>query len=171
MSDQFVGEIRPFAGNYAPVDWLLCDGSVYNIHDYPDLFGILGEIYGGDGRNTFAVPNLNNRAPVHATGSGAYRLGAIGGQEEVTLTKSQLPKHTHLLQGATSRAGSQNSPINNAFDNSNEANIYSTNTTQLQPMSEAMVGAVGNGGSHHNMSPYVAINFIIAYNGIFPARN
>lgn len=171
MSDQFIGEIRPFAGNYAPVGWLLCDGSLYNVSDYAALDAIVGTIYGGQTGKTFAVPNLSDRAPVHPTGTIPYVVGATGGKETVTLTTKELPKHTHTLTGATSRAGSLNSPINNTFDNSNEANIYSTETSDLETMSESMVEAVGEGGAHYNMSPYVAINFIIAYDGIFPARN
>ncbi|MEM7110797.1 MAG: tail fiber protein [Chloroflexota bacterium] len=168
MSDQFIGEIRPFAGNFAPSGWFLCDGSSYSVSKYTALFSIIGVIYGGDGRTTFAVPDLSQRAPLHP--DGPYKLNSHGGDYTVTLSEKTMPKHTHTLQGATSRAGSLQNPANAAYDNSNDAAMYASATAVSQTMSEETVAEVGVGNAHNNMSPYLALNFIIAYDGVFPPR-
>lgn len=172
-SDQYISEIRIFAGTYAPVGWLLCDGKEYDISNYQQLHSLIGTTYGGDGRTTFKVPNLKDehRVPIHTDGTTNYRIGQPGGEETVKLTENQLPAHRHALLGAYSRGGGTNNPVNAAFGLSDDADIYQTTTdSSLQQMSPKMLSSVGEGQPHNNMSPYLAINYIIAYQGDYPQQ-
>jgi microcystin-dependent protein len=165
VSSPYVGEIRLFAGNFAPAGWLLCQGQELPIADYDVLFNLIGTTYGGDGQNTFALPNLASRIPVHA-GPG-YTLGQTGGVEQVTLTTAQLPAHTHVAQGA-SATGTSASPAN-ALWASGTYNAYSAQAPDAA-MAPNAVAASGGNQPHDNMPPFLAINFIIATQGIFPSQ-
>lgn len=163
MSDPYIGEIRMFAGNFAPVGWMFCQGQMLNISDYDVLFTLIGTTYGGDGQVDFALPNLQSRVPVHQ-GSG-YPLGASGGVEAVTLTQNQLSIHSHPLNASAAGATST-TPSGNVWAQWSDA-PYATGTPTV-PMSAAAQTAAGGSQPHENMPPYLVVNFIIATDGIYP---
>ncbi|MGV7116502.1 phage tail protein [Paenibacillus kyungheensis] len=171
MSEAFVGEIRMFAGNYAPEDWAFCDGQLLSISEYQTLFSLLGTTYGGDGQTNFAVPDLRGRLPIHiGTNSGiAYTLGQKLGSETNTLQTSELPAHTHLVK-ATSDTATVNTPANNTWA-STASNLYSNvTTTDLTSMDSTAISSNIGGQAHNNMMPSLTISFIISLVGIYPPR-
>lgn len=165
MSQPYVGEIRIFAGNFAPAGWHFCDGSLLPISENETLFNLIGTTYGGDGLNTFAVPDLRGRLPIHISSS--YTLGASGGVEEVTLLPAQLPGHTHALRGSTGN-GSQASPQGNYIASSTVARPFANETPDANLAATAS-GSVGGGQPHSNIQPFLCVNFIISLFGIFPS--
>ena len=165
MSEPYIGEIRMFAGNFAPVGWNFCDGSVLPISDYTALFNLIGTTYGGDGQTTFALPDLRGRLPIHQ-GSG-FVLGGNGGVEQVTLTVPQIPAHTHVAT-AQSAGGSSSSPAGGVWAGSN-ANQYSSNNSNAT-MKAGDIGATGGSQPHNNLMPYLCVNFIISLFGIYPSQ-
>jgi microcystin-dependent protein len=196
--DPFLGEICLFAGNFAPRSWALCDGQLLPISANSALFSILGTTYGGDGRTTFALPDLRGRTPVHpghGPGLSGYSLGQRGGVETVTLTVNQMPSHTHLT--ANNTAGDQNillstdtavrqTPDAGDVPAAAETDVSlgtptpvksfgpATNLVNGQTLSgNAGLTILNNGGSqwHTNIQPFLAINYIIALQGLFPSRN
>lgn len=177
MSEPFLGEIIMFAGNFAPRGWALCDGQLLAISSNTALFSILGTTYGGDGRTTFALPDLRGRVPVHpGSGPGLTKrnLGQRGGSETNTLTSNQLPSHSHSVN-AKNANGNSNVPAANhtlgAFGQSAPpSGIYSSDApdTALLP---STIGNTGGGQSVNNMEPFECVNFIIALQGVFPSRN
>ena len=185
MSEPFLGQITMFAGNFAPRSWAYCSGQLLPISQNSALFSILGTTYGGDGRTTFALPDLRGRVAVGSEGNSAgpglttRRLGEKGGSETHTLTESQIPPHDHT---ATSQAnavvpgGNSNDAANNywADDAGVSSGTYHTgpaNATMNADAVQTTVNNAGGGQAHNNMQPYLAINFIIAIQGIFPSRN
>jgi microcystin-dependent protein len=158
----YVGEIRMFGGNFAPVGWMFCNGQILSISQYEALYALIGTTYGGDGNSTFALPNLQSRVPMHS-GNGAT-LGERGGVEEVTLTTNQIPAHSHAF-GVSSKFGSTNTP---------EGTVLARSTlNQFTDSAEATattgtLGSTGGSQLHTNMQPYLAINYIICVNGIYP---
>ncbi len=165
MGTPYVGEIRMFAGNFAPVGWMFCAGQLLPISENETLFNLIGTTYGGDGQTTFALPNLQSRVPVHM-GNG-FTLAQAGGEETVTLTTSQIPAHSHVPQ-ANSGTGTQTSPSGNVWANS--ANFpYSPNAPNAA-MDPGAVGQAGGSQPHDNMVPFLVINFIISLFGIFPSQ-
>lgn len=171
MSEPFVGEIRMFAGNFAPRGWAFCDGQLLAVSQNDALFSLLGTIYGGDGRTTFGLPDLRGRIPIHAgTGPGLSprRLGAKGGAEKVTLTVNQLPSHGHTLQASTALA-TQESPADNVTAQPTGA-IYS-NIGPFVGLNANAMSKVGGSRSHTNEMPFLCIHFIIALVGIYPSRH
>lgn len=164
MSDQYVGEIRMFAGNYAPQGWALCNGQVINISENEALYSLIGTTYGGNGVNTFGLPDLRGRVPVHISNS--LSLGAIGGTETATVTSQQMPVHTHV-PNATGNAGSLQSPTNAVW--ASVAN-YSDDSSHLVPMNAGAITSAGGGQPHNNMMPSLAVSFIIALEGIYPTQ-
>jgi microcystin-dependent protein len=161
----FIGEIRMFAGNFAPVGWAFCNGAVIPISENDALFNLIGTTYGGDGQTTFALPNLQSRLPFHV-GPG-FALGQSGGVETVTLTTPQIPAHSHVPQ-ANSANGNQASPANGVWAAS-ALNEFST----AAPGANMDPGALGNtGGSqpHDNMPPFLVVNFILSLFGVFPSQ-
>jgi len=165
MAEPFLSEIRIVSFNFPPKGWAFCNGQLLPINQNQALFSLLGTTYGGDGRTTFALPNLQGRMPVHF-GQGLV-LGETGGEASVTLTTAQLPAHTHLAQGVSTKAAAP-SPAGNAWATST-SNPYSnaSNTT----MESSNVTSQGGGQAHNNMPPYLALNFVIALQGIFPSQN
>ncbi len=164
MSVGYIGEIRIFGGNFAPVGWLFCDGSLVPITEYETLFQLIGTTYGGDGETNFALPDLRGRAPVHQ-GSGAI-IGEAGGVEEVTLTLPQLPAHGHTPLASVAAATS-GEPGAATWAAGATAAFATT-----APDTDLAIGAVGpSGGSlpHENRSPSLGVNFIIATVGVFPS--
>ena len=172
MSEPFVGEIRMFAGNFAPRGWAFCDGQLLAVSQNDALFSLLGTIYGGDGRTTFGLPDLRGRVPIHA-GSGPglspRRLGAKAGAENVTLTVNQLPSHTHPMQANTEFAN-ETGPEGNVLAQSTVVNMYfeaSPNTA----LSTTSLTNTGGSRKHTNLMPFLCIHFIIALFGIYPSRH
>jgi microcystin-dependent protein len=166
VSEPYIGEIRLFAGNFAPVGWLLCQGQILPIAQYDVLFTLIGTTYGGDGLNTFALPNLASRIPVHMGPS--YVIGQQGGVEQVTLTTNEVPTHTHAPQGSSS-TGTSASPANAVWA-SGTYNSYS-DQAPAAAMAPSAISTSGGSQPHENMPPFLAINFIIATEGIFPTQN
>ncbi len=176
--EPFIGQVMIFAGNFAPRGWAFCSGQILSIEQHQALFSILGTIYGGDGRTTFALPDLRGRAPIH-TGQGpglsSYREGERGGQETVTLTTNEIPSHNHsasmTLKGSTGTA-MLSTPENNYIGG---ARLYSNEQANLVNMAaDAIGGGTSNTGGdqgHENRPPYLAINYIIALEGTYPSRS
>lgn len=165
MSQPFVGEIRMFAGNFAPVGWAFCNGALIPISQNPALFQLIGTTYGGDGQTTFALPDLQSRVPVHV-GPG-FALGQNGGAETVTLTVSQIPAHSHVPQ-ASSSAGTQSSPSNGVWAQSTLGQFSSAAPSVT--MAPAALGSSGGSQPHDNMIPFLAVNFILSLFGVFPSQ-
>lgn len=172
MSEPYVGEIRMFAGNFAPRGWAFCDGQLLAVSQNDALFSLLGTIYGGDGRTTFGLPDLRGRIPIHAghgPGLSERRLGAKGGEEKVTLTVNQMPSHTHPLQASTTIA-EETAPQDNVTAQPNAVNLYFA-TSPTAPMASDAITNVGGSRSHTSEQPYLCVHFIIALVGIYPSRH
>ena len=165
MSQPFIGEIRMFGGNFAPVGWAFCDGTLVAISQNEALFNLIGTTYGGDGQTTFALPDLRGRIPMHQ-GSG-YTIGNNGGVEQVTLTVSQIPAHSHVLQ-AQSTSGTQAAPDNGVWANSS-LNQYSAANANSN-MNPAAITTTGGSQPHSNFMPYLCVSFIISLFGVFPSQ-
>ncbi len=170
MANQYVGEIRMFAGNFAIEGWLFCDGSLLPISEYEVLFNLIGTTYGGDGIETFAVPDLRGRVPIHTGNNGVstYVIGEAAGVEQVTLTLNQLPVHNHAPMASSAASGS-NSPTGNYWASNPVTKQYST-AAPAATMS-AMTGSAGGSQPHDNMLPYLCVSFIIAWSGVFPSQS
>ena len=170
MATPFLGEVRVFAGSFAPAGWVLCNGQLLSIPANTALYSLLGTAYGGDGVTTFAVPDLRGRAPLHAgqgPGLSNYVRGQIGGAETVTLTTASLPSHTHPAGGSTAN-GAADTPAGGVPARAPSAiPLYGASAdTNLAP---GAVASAGGGQAHNNMQPFLALNFIIATAGIFPS--
>lgn len=175
MSDPFVAEIRMFAGNFAPVGWALCNGQLLPISQNTALFSLLGTNYGGDGRSTFGLPNLQGAAPVHqgaGPGLSPRDVGETGGQQFVTLLQSEIPAHTHTVEGVAVSSG-LGSPAGNVWGTMGRgrgnAYVPSDPATNVS-MSPLATSVAGGGQPHNNMPPYLTLTFMIALLGVFPAR-
>lgn len=169
MSEAYIGQIIPFAGNYAIRGWAKCDGQLLPIQQYTALFSVIGTTYGGDGRVTFGLPDLRGRAPLHA-GHGPGRsdraLGAAGGQESVVLQAAQLAPHGHTV-AVFSQPGTSRSPANAFLANS--ASGYNP-TSDGTTLNSGSVEPTGGGQPHDNMPPFATLNFLICIEGLFPPR-
>lgn len=171
MAQPYVGEIRMFGGNFAPAGWMFCSGQLLPISENETLFNLIGTTYGGDGQNTFALPNLQGRVPIHmgtGTGLSTRVLGETGGTEQETLTLQQIPLHTH--QAVASSTGASDSP---------NGNVWATATGGALPYGPDPGEATLNAGSlftaggnqpHDNMIPFLGISFIISLFGVFPSQ-
>lgn len=168
MSEPFIGEIRTFGGNFAPKGWALCNGQLLPIAQYTALFSLLGTAYGGDGKVTFGLPNLQGSAPMHwgdGPGLTPRNIGEVGGTTSVTLIQPELPAHNHAFEASAS-AASALSPANNVPA---DATLYAA-PPYTQAMSPSSIGVAGGSQPHENMQPYLAVTFIIALQGIYPSR-
>jgi microcystin-dependent protein len=174
MATPFIGEIRMFAGNFSPANWALCNGQVLAISQYEALFQLIGTTYGGDGVNTFALPNLQGRAPIHQgnlSGGANYIIGELSGSETVTLTTNQIPSHNHPLQ-ATTGSGTGLAPTGLVMATPTGIAGPQTYVTPTAVTALANTSTIAGGSlPHDNMQPYLVINFIIALFGIFPTQN
>jgi microcystin-dependent protein len=176
LANPFVAEIRIFAGNFAPTGWALCNGQLMPISQNTALFSLLGTTYGGDGKSNFALPNLQGSAPLQA-GQGAglslRDLGQTGGETAVTLDSTNLISHSHTLSGKNLN-GDQNSPANHTLAQAKVGRtpvpMYSATAGSGPAMSSQALAPTG-GQAHNNMPPYLTLNFIIALQGVFPARS
>ena len=166
MGEPYVGEIRMFAGNFAPAGWMFCEGQLLPISENETLFNLIGTTYGGDGQSTFALPDLRGRLPLHM-GNG-FILAETGGSESVTLTTNQIPAHTHPLLCAAS-GGTPNSNPQGGYWAPSDINMYGTGAANVQ-MGNPAITAAPTGGSqpHDNFMPYLCIDFIISLFGVFP---
>lgn len=169
MSDPFIGEIRLFGGNFAPAGWAFCDGQLLAISENDALFTLIGTTYGGDGQETFGLPDLRGRSPLHqGTNAGTtFVLGENGGVEEVTLTTQQAPSHTHAFLAADIQ-GDQIDPGGNLPAQSFNVTPY-INAAPDGNMLNAAISPTGGSQPHENRQPYLGINFIISLFGIFPS--
>ena len=166
MSLPYVGEIRMFGGNFAPAGWMFCEGQLLPIAEYETLFTLIGTTYGGDGQETFALPDLQGRVPLHA-GNG-FVLAETGGAEEVTLTTAQLPSHNHPMLASTG-IGNNPNPSGEVLAESSLATIYGTGNPTAQLSGQA-ISSVGGSQPHNNLQPYLCIDFIISLFGVFPSQ-
>jgi len=164
MAQPYVGEIRMFAGNFAPAGWMFCEGQLLPISENETLFQLIGTTYGGDGESTFALPDLRGRIPIHQ-GNG-FILAETGGAEEITLTVNQIPAHTHALLATAAGANSTN-PGNNVLAKPSK-NMYRDGPGS-NPMNPQSVGPTGGSQPHTNFQPYLCVDFIISLFGIFPS--
>ncbi|MBL9133493.1 MAG: phage tail protein [Verrucomicrobiaceae bacterium] len=173
MGTPYVGEIRIFAGNFAPAGWQFCDGTLLPISENETLFNLIGTTYGGDGQNTFAVPDLRGRLPIHqgqGPGLSTNRvIGETGGVEEVTLSINQIPSHTHPMLASNNTAGGT-SPAGMVFGAGTEVTVTAFGSdAPLTTLSPAAVTSVGGSQPHENLQPYLCVNFIISLFGIYPS--
>ena len=164
MAQPYVGEIRMFAGNFAPAGWMFCEGQLIPISEYETLFNLIGTTYGGDGQSTFALPDMRGRLPIHQ-GSG-FVIGETGGVEDVSLTVQQIPSHSHPFLASNSPADSP-SPQGNMIGVSSNTNVFFNDTPNVQ-MNAAALTPVGGSQPHSNMQPYLCLDFIISMFGIYP---
>jgi microcystin-dependent protein len=176
VTDPFLAEIRMFAGSFAPTGWALCNGQILPISQNTALFSLLGTTYGGDGRSTFALPNLMGTVPMQqGQGPGLTQrfLGETGGSQTVTLLATEMPAHTHVPQAVTASSGDTNNPVGASWASAKfgkvSQNLYSTAAPDVQ-MSPLALGVSGGSQPHNNMPPYQTITFIIALQGVFPQR-
>jgi microcystin-dependent protein len=171
MPEPYVGEIRMFAGNFAPAGWMLCQGQTLPISENEVLFQLIGTTYGGDGQETFNLPDLQGRVPLHmGTGTDGinYQIGEKAGVETVTLTTQQIPSHTHTMI-ATTEIGTQNTPAGNMLAQCSGTKAY-TAAAAGAALNGQSVTSVGGSQPHENLQPYLVINFIISLFGVFPTQ-
>ena len=172
MAQPYVGEIRMFGGNFAPAGWAFCDGATLAISEYDTLFNLIGTTYGGDGVNTFDLPDLRGRLPVHqgqGQGLSNYVIGQTGGTEAVTLTVQQIPAHTHAVQALGDQPGSSVSPAGRLPAQSFNVTPY-INDAPTGSFNAAAVEMTGGNQPHENLQPYLCVNFIISLFGIYPTQ-
>ncbi len=167
MSEGFLGEIRLFGFNFPPRSWAQCDGQILPINQNQSLYSILSTVYGGDGRTTFALPDLRGRAPIHPDSS--IPTGGRGGEEQAWLNPAQIPDHEHSMN-ASSDAATSNVPTGQVLAASSGGNLYGP-VQNLVAMSANCLANAGGGQGHDNMQPYLALNFCICISGIYPSRN
>jgi microcystin-dependent protein len=168
MGQPFVGEIRIFAGNFAPLGWSFCEGQLVSVSENEILFNLIGTTYGGDGQSTFALPDLRGRLPLHQ--GGGFVLGQPGGVESVTLNAQQLPVHSHTMV-ASQNTGTGSNPQTNVLDQMSGAILLYKDQPPSVALSNAVVSAVGGNQPHSNFQPYLCVNFIISLYGIYPTQN
>ncbi len=169
--DPFIGEIRLFAGNFAPENWAFCNGTLLAVSQYETLFNLIGTTYGGDGQSTFALPDLRSRVPVHI-GNGTT-MGQMGGAEGVALTAAQIAAHSHGLQGTpTNNATSPAGAFPAALSGGLAPTLYGTGSGSPTTLAPQSIGPnSGANQPHGNIQPYVALTFIIALSGVYPSQN
>jgi microcystin-dependent protein len=170
MSSPYIGEIRMFAGSFAPAGWAFCDGQQLPISENDALFTLIGTTYGGDGESTFMLPDLRGRAPMHqgtGSGLGTYVIGELAGVESVTLTTQQIPAHNHAWQASTGQ-GTSNTPANNVTASPPVMKLYRLGTPG-DPMSP-IIQPAGGQQPHENLQPYLTISFIISLFGVYPTQ-
>ena len=169
MAQPYVGEIRMFAGNFAPVGWACCEGQLLPISENETLFQLIGTTYGGDGQETFGLPDLRGRIPVHQGNSFSFVVGQTGGAEEITLTMAQIPVHGHALL-ASNDVATANNPNYNVLAATTGATTLAYGTdSPIVSLHPSAIGPVGGTQAHTNFQPYLCVNFIISLFGIFPS--
>jgi microcystin-dependent protein len=171
MPEPYVGEIRMFAGNFAPAGWMFCEGQTLPISENDVLFTLIGTTYGGDGESTFNLPNLASRVPLHM-GTGpdgtTYQIGEMAGTEQETLTVQQIPNHTHPYT-VTNAVAQATNPTGSVVGQSTQATLYIDDVPNAA-MSPLAIGPAGGSQPHENTQPFLCINFIISLFGVFPSQ-
>jgi microcystin-dependent protein len=174
MADPFIAEIRIFPFNFAPKGWALCDGQLLPLSQNTALFSLLGTTYGGDGRSTFALPNIQGSAVMHpgeGPGLSLHDLGEIGGDESVTLLETEIYAHAHVLSASQADAGDR-SPADQRFAvGVGRVNMYAAPSNPLVQLATETWTPAGGGQAHNNLQPYLTLHFCIALQGIFPPRS
>lgn len=174
MVEPYLGEIRMFGGNYAPIGWALCDGRHLQISEYESLFALIGTSYGGDGQVTFALPDLRGRIPIHQGKNQEtntnYIRGSKGGTETVTLTRDQIPAHTHVTM-AYSEQGNTNNPKDAVWARSTVGHFSPQQVNGVAPMQGNLLSEAGGSQPHSNLMPYLCVNFIISLDGVYPSQS
>jgi microcystin-dependent protein len=174
MADPFVAEIRIFPFNFAPKGWAFCDGQILPISQNTALFSLLGTTYGGDGKSTFGLPDLQGSAPMHpgqGPGLSLHDLGETGGSETVSLLASEIPAHNHTLGAQNVVLGGRTTASGNVLNHPASGNLYNgTDPLTVVPMSSNAIAPAGGDQPHNNMQPYLTFNFCIALQGVFPPR-
>lgn len=172
MPEPYVGEIRMFAGNFAPNGWMFCEGQTLAISENETLFQLIGTTYGGDGQSTFNLPNLASRVPIHM-GTGpdgtTYQIGEMAGTEQETLTVQQIPAHSHVVRCHSGGTNNSTNPQDSVW-NPSDSNQYSTNIAGLVSMNPGAISPAGGSQPHENTQPFLCINFIISLFGVFPSQ-
>ena len=176
MADPFVAEIRIFPFNFAPTGWAFCNGQLMPISQNTALFSLLGTTYGGDGKSTFALPDMQGNAPMHpgqGPGLSLHDLGETGGSDTVTLLETEIPAHSHFMRAHNAdQADAQNPSPNTSLAQSANGFAYQTNAGQnLTPLNFAALTPAGGDLPHNNLMPYLTLNFCIALQGVFPPRS
>ncbi|MBL0163787.1 MAG: phage tail protein [Xanthomonadales bacterium] len=166
MAQPYVGEIRMFGGNFAPAGWMFCAGDLLPISENETLFNLIGTTYGGDGQSTFALPDLRGRVPVHQ-GNG-FILAETGGAEEITLTSSQIPSHSHPMLASTNNASTANAQ-GNVLASTPSYTPYISGMPLNAALNPNSISPIGGSQPHSNFQPYLCVNFIISLFGIFPS--
>ena len=169
MGQSYIGEIRMFGGNFPPYGWAFCNGQTIDISENSALFNLIGTTYGGNGVTTFNLPNLQGRIPIHqgANQGVPFIIGSIGGTENVTLTLSEIPSHSHTVAAKTSATAT--SPSGAVYGGNAADAIYSAKAPSA-PMNAGMVGVGGGSQPHDNLMPYLAVSFIISLFGVYPSQ-
>ena len=165
MAQPYIGEIRIFAGNFAPADWMFCQGQVLPIAGNDNLFQLIGTTYGGDGQSNFALPDLRGRLPMHQ--GGGFVQAETGGAEEVTVTIAQTPAHTHSLMASAS-IGTTGNPANAVPAQSPSIALYESDVPGAG-LNAVAISPIGGSQPHENFQPYLCLNFIISFSGIYPS--
>ena len=166
MAQPYVGEVRMFAGNFAPAGWMFCDGQLLPISEFETLFQLIGTTYGGDGQSTFALPDLRSRIPIHTGNS--HTLAETGGVETVTVTVTQMPAHSHPFLAYNSVANSPN-PANNLLGLSSQVQMFFGDPPNIN-MNSGAIAQTGGSQPHDNIMPFLCVSFIISLFGIFPTQ-
>jgi microcystin-dependent protein len=169
MPEPYIGEIRMFAGNFAPAGWALCNGAMLPISEYDTLFNLIGTTYGGDGQETFGLPSLASRVPLHMGSNGgvAYQIGEASGTESETLSTQQIPQHSHAFT-ANGAVGTSATPGGNVPAQVKDGVMLYREVAPAAQMNATMYGPSGGSQPHENLQPYLVINFIISLFGIYP---
>jgi microcystin-dependent protein len=174
VADPFVAEIRIFPFNFAPRGWAFCDGQLLPISQNTALFSLVGTFYGGDGKSTFALPDLQGSVPVHhgqGPGLSRYDVGQLGGSDAVTLLQSEIPSHSHALRANPQLGDSPSPAADRAIARLGSINVYqTTSNANLTPMAAESLPPAGGSQPHNNLQPYLTLNFCIALQGVFPPR-
>ena len=173
MSEPFLAEIKIIGFNFAPRGWAFCDGQILPINQNQSLYSLLGTTYGGDGRTTFALPDLRGRAPIHvgrSNGGDHHQLGSKSGEETHTLSANEMPQHSHIAHASNSQANLTAAEGNLLANSLSELYVDAT-AANLVNLRAGTVTNVGGSQAHNNMQPYLALNFCIALQGLFPSRN
>lgn len=173
MSEPFLAEVRIMGFNFAPRGWAFCDGQILPINQNQSLYSLLGTTYGGDGRTSFALPDLRGRAPMHtgsSNGGADHREGQKSGEETHTLAANEMPNHDHVLRASSADANIVQ-VSGNILARTAAADTYRDSSTARTPVGTGTVANVGGGQAHDNMMPWIAVNFCIALQGLFPSRN
>jgi microcystin-dependent protein len=166
VSTPFTAEVRIMSFNFPPKNWAFCNGQILSINQNQALFSLIGTSYGGNGTQTFALPNLQGRTPVHMGGQLGNVIGTVGGEEFHTLSLNEMPAHIHSQQGTTTAANT-NKPGTNLLAQGSDTYGPANN---LQPMASDVIGFTGGGAQHENRAPYLVLNFMICLYGIYPSR-